>query len=244
MKNKNCTFKKKRTLLLALSAPLLCGAPWGVQAMPETEMATQVVALAEVIGLHQLNPSTVEVLFANNQRMTLQFYGENIVRLFQDNEGGIVRDPKASPEAQILVDRPWRTIGKLSLKEEGDKYQIITEKMVITIEKNGRIKAVNRKNERTVFEMIEPVAFEKQKVTVTLQEQPDEYFYGGGVQNGRFSHKGKTIAIENTNSWVDGGVASPTPFYWSTGGYGIMWHTFKKGTYDFGERGRQGNPFA
>ena len=73
-----------------------------------------------------------------------------------------------------------------------------------------------------------------------MKENPKEYFYGGGVQNGRFSHKGKAIAIENQNSWTDGGVASPTPFYWSTNGYGILWHTFKKGKYDFGAE-EQGN---
>ena len=53
------------------------------------------------------------------------------------------------------------------------------------------------------------------------------------MQNGRFSHKGKSIAIENQNSWTDGGVASPNPYYWSTRGYGVMWYTFKKGRYDF-----------
>lgn len=41
-----------------------------------------------------------------------------------------------------------------------------------------------------------------------MKENPQEYFYGGGVQNGRFSHKGKVISIENQNSWTDGGVAS------------------------------------
>lgn len=77
-------------------------------------------------------------------------------------------------------------------------------------------------------------------MTVVLGEEPQEYFYGGGVQNGRFSHKGKIIAIENQNSWTDGGVASPAPFYWSTRGYGVMWYTFRKGAYDFGatETGR------
>lgn len=54
------------------------------------------------------------------------------------------------------------------------------------------------------------------------------------MQNGRFSHKGKKIHILNTNQWTDGGVASPTPFYWSTEGYGVMWHTFCPGVYDFG----------
>ena len=53
------------------------------------------------------------------------------------------------------------------------------------------------------------------------------------MQNGRFSHRGKVIQIVNSNNWVDGGVASPTPYYWSTGGYGVMWYTFKKGQYDF-----------
>ena len=55
-----------------------------------------------------------------------------------------------------------------------------------------------------------------------------------------FSHKGKAINIVNENSWTDGGVASPAPFYWSTNGYGMMWYTFKPGKYDFGadEKGK------
>lgn len=82
--------------------------------------------------------------------------------------------------------------------------------------------------------MLSPVQFDKKGVKLKLKAWPQEYFYGGGVQNGRFSHRGKSIAIENQNSWTDGGVASPTPFYWSTNGYAVMWHTFKKGKYDFG----------
>ena len=84
--------------------------------------------------------------------------------------------------------------------------------------------------------MLKPVEFGDGKVTLVLKENPQEYFYGGGVQNGRFSHKGKSIAIVNENSWTDGGVASPAPFYWSTNGYGLMWYTFKPGKYDFGAK--------
>ena len=46
----------------------------------------------------------------------------------------------------------------------------------------------------------------------------------------------KRIEIVNTNSWTDGGVASPAPFYWSTGGYAAMPYTFAPGAYDFGVR--------
>ena len=92
----------------------------------------------------------------------------------------------------------------------------------------------NLETGKTVVEWTDPLKFDKESTTISLRASKDEYFYGGGVQNGRFSHKGKAIVIENTNNWVDGGVASPTPFYWSTGGYGLMWHTFRPGRYDFG----------
>ena len=105
--------------------------------------------------------------------------------------------------------------------------------MVIN-KQNGLFQITDLANNTTVVESVEPIHYTEKATEVVLKEHPEEYFYGGGVQNGRFSHKGKIIAIVNTNSWTDGGVASPTPFYWSTKGYGIMWHTFKQGHYDFG----------
>ena len=88
------------------------------------------------------------------------------------------------------------------------------------IDKNTSLmKVIDLEKNAVAFEEVEPVLFDKGKVTVTLKENPNEYFYGGGVQNGRL-HKGKAINIVNENSWTDGGVASPAPFYWSTNGYG------------------------
>ena len=51
--------------------------------------------------------------------------------------------------------------------------------------------------------------------------------------------KGTAIQIVNTNNWVDGGVASPNPFYWSTAGYGVVRNTWKPGNYDFGSHDPQ-----
>jgi alpha-glucosidase (family GH31 glycosyl hydrolase) len=184
-----------------------------------------------------INPTTVEVLYDNNQRLTIDFYGENIFRMFQDNNGGIIRNPEAKPEAQILVNNPRKPVSKLTIKAESDQLFISTEKITLLIDKKTSLfKLINKANQALVAEEIAPIAFDKNKVTITLKENLDEYFYGGGVQNGRFSHKGKSIAIENQNSWTDGGVASPNPFYWSTKGYGVMFYTFKKGRYDFGNK--------
>ncbi len=180
-----------------------------------------------------LETTTVDIVFSNGQKMILDFYGDNIFRVFQDNSGGPMRDPEAKPEAKILVADPRSGISTVDLAIDGDKMSASTSKVRVEFDAE-MMKVVDLTTGATVMEQVEPVAFGDGSVTLKLKENPDEYFYGGGVQNGRFSHKGRAIAIENQNSWTDGGVASPNPFYWSTGGYAIMWHTFKKGVYDFG----------
>ena len=210
-----------------------------IQASEKSDMSNVVSNTAQqtsgILSVKKVNPTTVDVLFSNNQRRTIDFYGENIFRVFQDNSGGIIRDPEAKPEAQILVDQPRRQVSNLAIDEKDGIITLTTGKVRVELNKQtGLMKVINLGTNACVIDETAPVVFEPKKVTVTLKEQPDEYFYGGGVQNGRFSHKGKVIAIENQNSWTDGGVASPTPFYWSTNGYGMMWYTFKKGEYDFG----------
>lgn len=190
-----------------------------------------------IIKAQKINPTTIEVIFSDHQRMTLDFYGENIFRLFQDKTGGILRDPEADPEAKILVDHPKKTLSKLEVTDANSVIEITTPQIKVQFNKEtSLLKVVDAANNRVVVEEAEPLLFEEKKVTLSLKESPQEYFYGGGVQNGRFSHKGKAISIENQNSWTDGGVASPTPYYWSTNGYGVMWYTFKKGKYDFGAK--------
>ena len=194
--------------------------------------------VASVVEVAQINPSTVELRLNDGQRVTIDFYGENIFRMFRDANGGIVRDPQPMagyPDARILVDNPRREVSALTVNESDKSYTISTGKVeVLVCKKTGQIKVTDLTTGKVAFEEAEPVLFMKSKTTIALKCNEGEFFYGGGVQNGRFSHAGKKIAIENTNSWTDGGVASPAPFFWSTNGYGFMWHTFRKGKYDFG----------
>ena len=218
---------------ILLSAALLAGG-----------MSAQVYAsndgekTASVVAVEKINPTTVELCLSDAKRVTIDFYGDNIFRLFRDINGGNIRDPRPMPgypEAQILVDNPRKEVESLTVNENGKFYTISTSKIDVTVNKaTGMLKVTDRTTGNIVFEEAEPVIFKKAKTTLTLRGNNGEYFYGGGVQNGRFSHAGKAIAIENTNSWTDGGVASPAPFFWSSNGYGFMWHTFNKGTYDFG----------
>ena len=243
MRNQDQIGKQMKSILLTVALSVALPST-STQAMPHvrenvSQVSTQLSS--PIINAQKMNPTTIEVLLANGHRMALDFYGENIFRVFQDNAGGIIRDPQASPEAQILVNNPRKPVSKLGLEENADIITITTGKIKVQLDKKtSLLKVINLATNATVMEEVAPIAFEKGKVAITLKENPQEYFYGGGVQNGRFSHKGKAISIENQNSWTDGGVASPAPYYWSTNGYGVMWYTFKKGKYDFGatEKGK------
>lgn len=186
-----------------------------------------------------IQPTTVDVVFANGQHMYIDFYNENIFRVFLDKNGAKPHDPVATPPARILADNPRYGVPVLGVEDRNGTIIIGSKAITLYIDKNTGIFKVNNLK-KTVIEFLSPIEIEQSKTSLTLKESPDEYFFGGGVQNGRFSHKGKAVAIENQNNWTDGGVASPTPFYWSTNGYGIMWHTFKPGRYDFGaaEKGK------
>lgn len=187
-----------------------------------------------IVSARRTNASTVELQLSNRQKMIFDFYGDHIFRLFQDADTGQLRNPEAKPPAHILVDEPRTKVSNLVVSNGDKQVSITTGSIHVALDKrNSRLRIYNAQK-KLVAETLAPVHLGKKGVTLKLKEEPQEYFYGGGVQNGRFSHKGKAIAIENQNSWTDGGVASPTPFYWSTNGYGLLWHTFKKGKYDFG----------
>lgn len=191
----------------------------------------------KLVTAKKINSTTIEIEFSNKHEMLIDFYGNNIFRMFQDNSGKGLRVPLAEPAAEILVTSPRKRVSKLDVEDTGNQITIKTAAVELIFDKNeNTFKLKNLKTDIVVVKSIAPISFNENKVKIELSEDKNEYFYGGGVQNGRFSHKGKVIAIENQNSWTDGGVASPTPFYWSTNGYGFMWYTFKKGTYNFGAK--------
>ena len=228
---------QSKAALLAMGVP--AGVVPAVAATADATVSVQENAQQSlnIVGACMINPTTLEILYSNGTRMSMDFYGENIFRIFQDNQGGIIRDPQATPEAQILVDNPRKAVSQIELKDQNGVITVQTKDVKIELDKKTTLfKVTNLKTGKVVAESVAPVQFEKDKVTMTLKEQDKEYFYGGGVQNGRFSHKGQAIEILNTNKWTDGGVSSPTPFYWSTAGYGMMWYTFKPGKYDFGNQ--------
>ncbi|WP_276484606.1 TIM-barrel domain-containing protein [Paraflavitalea pollutisoli] len=191
-------------------------------------------ATVQMLSATKINATTVDIRYANQKHVLIDFYGDNLFRLLYDSTDRDFRDPAATPAANILVEQPRKKVAALTIHDKGTAWIIRTGQLTIELPKMALRLDVFNSHHKKVVAVTNLYEFTKKQSILRLQESPQEYFYGGGVQNGRFSHKGKSIAIENQNSWTDGGVASPTPFYWSTNGYGFMWYTFKKGKYDFG----------
>lgn len=191
----------------------------------------------KITSAKKINSTTVTITLNNQRHILIDFYRENIFRLFEDSLGKEMREPYAIPDAGILVGDPKKSTGIVELTNTDSAVVISTPQVEIQFNKNTSLFIIkNLKTNKTVVQEMTPVEFNPDKTILTLKELPSEYYYGGGVQNGRFSHKGKAIQIVNENSWTDGGVSSPVPFYWSTNGYGLMWYTFKPGKYDFGAK--------
>lgn len=173
--------------------------------------------------------------------MIVDFYGTDIVRVFVDPAGGPVRDPAATPPAKILVDNPRIDPGPVKAMAFGDDaVRIDTDGLALIVAGDGSFRF--RRNAPLLKSLVPAnrwyqvrYDFTPTGTTLTLSGcTPEADYYGGGIQNGRYRHTGKTIAIENQNSWTDGGVCSPAPWFWSTDGIGVLWHTFAKGSYRFG----------
>lgn len=182
----------------------------------------------------QINPTTVEVFYDDGNCLTVDFYGPNIFRLFQDPRGGILRSPSSNPPAEILVPGARKEAGPLTV--DTGNYSVSSRLVRITFDRNSSCWSVrDLRTGREVVRQCRPTEFLQGETILFLKNHPDENFFGGGVQNGRFSHRGTQIKIANTNSWTDGGVSSPVPFFWSTRGYGVLAYTFHPGMYDFGK---------
>lgn len=131
--------------------------------------------------------------------------------------------PNSSSHVARIQQQPDDSEGytkpEAEVNDKGDTIEITNGTVTIVFDKDTALMSV-KNGENVVLEETSALEIGDGSTVQTLAAADNEYFYGGGTQNGRFSHKGDTIRIANTNSWVDGGVSSPNPFYWSTDGYG------------------------
>lgn len=196
----------------------------------------------------------------NGNVATVSFNGGAITGKITFLEDGIFRynvDPAAEFSDYPTVRGGYPDTGKIvAQSDNSDRYTkpaatdastddaIVIKSGSTTIEfdKDTALMTV-KSGDSTVMEEKVPLTFNGSNTVQTLVQHTEksntsetvaEQFYGGGTQNGRLVHTGEVINIANESSWTDGGVSSPSPFYYTTNGYGVLRNTWREGSYDFG----------
>lgn len=179
-----------------------------------------------------------EVTYSNNLKARVFILANNQFRFYADPSGKFAAPAQSEKglNAKIFTKEIDASAAKVfaaaTLDHNGDGWTIKTDAIAIGFNQANATLQVS-KGSKVVMAESQPLEITNDHATQVLKRGTDEFF-GGGTQNGNFTLTGKNVKIENTGNWVDGGVASPNPFYWSTAGYGVVRNTFKPGNYDFG----------
>lgn len=177
-----------------------------------------------------------EVTYSNNQVARLYVLSPTIFRYYIDPKGKY-SDPEQSEKdlnAKIFAKDEYGTDGLENTKIIEDEHGWVLSTGAININFNKKAGTMSvDKSGHVILQETKPIKVSTKSSTQTLKDDSGSNYFGGGTQNGRFNLTGQQIKIENTNNWVDQGVASPNPFYWSSKGYGTIRNTFTPGIYDF-----------
>jgi alpha-glucosidase len=195
-------------------------------------LALKINAKESYVGnVTAFNPGKNEFdIAAGLSKVKVIFYTDDIFRIWLAPDGEFT-----NPAANDIVEQYTIKNPQVKATDKGLYYQIKSKQCVLRVYKQPmRFALYDVTDTHKVWAETRPISFGA-KTTQTMARQPNEYFYGCGMQNGYFSHRGNDILIEKGNGWDAGGRANPAPFYMSTAGYGVFRNTFDVGLYSFKE---------
>ncbi len=197
------------------------------------------------------NPNTRAYLFTtvNGEKVRVVFYKNDLFRIWMADGGtGEFTETDASdlPESQkwdlggitsaqdleIVAKKDFGSMPSVSGTEAPAYYEFATPTLKLRAYKDPFCFEMLDADGNTVWKEAQPITRASGATTQVMATDEDEYFFGGGMQVGYFSHKGRSISISRSG-WGVGTAPSPVPFYMSTSGFGVFRNTYKNGVYDF-----------
>jgi alpha-glucosidase len=160
------------------------------------------------------------------------FYRDDVFRLWLGPDGQFTDAQPNAADAQMVV---WSGAPiAVAARDAGDYYRLATPALALRVYKRPLHFALfDRTDTVVIWQETKPLTYGPSTVQ-TLRRGESENFYGGGMQNGYFSHRDTSVNIRlNTRNWNDGATPNPAPFYMSTAGYGVFRNTITPGRYDF-----------
>ncbi|MBM7587913.1 alpha-glucosidase (family GH31 glycosyl hydrolase) [Bacillus pakistanensis] len=225
---------KKGFMFLVICTLIFSGfgpSTFHTEAKTTSKKTSSVPENSEVIG--DITDFSVEgntyTISAGEAKVRVIFYKDDLFRIWLAQDGKFT-DPAGD---SIVVKKEF---GKVTTKwtDEGDYYAIKSKDVVLRVYKKPlKFALYEADNQTLVWEESQGLSWTENQTYQSLKQGEEEQYFGGGMQNGRFSHRGETISISANYNWNDGGNPNAAPFYMSNAGYGVFRNTFAPGSYSF-----------
>ncbi|WP_077328820.1 NPCBM/NEW2 domain-containing protein [Virgibacillus siamensis] len=213
--------------ILAASVLLLAMGVFSASVDAETDKNTTVIGNVTDIT----SDGSLYTITADDAKVRVNFYKSDMFRIRMAPDGNF-KDPT---DGKITVKKDYPSI-QPSESDAGKYYKISTDDVVLRVYKDPlRFALYEADNKTIIWEEAKGLTWTDKKTVQTLKRGEQEQYFGGGMQNGRFTHRGDTIDISVSYDWNDGGNPNAAPFYMSTAGYGVLRNTFEPGQYSFKE---------
>lgn len=191
------------------------------------ELYSQACELGNITSFKQESGKEYSIS-CHNAQLKVQFLRNDLFRIWMAYDG-IFTNPAGK---DLIINTPEQDV-KSTLSDNADYYMITTSEAALRIYKKPLRFALYRGDNATpVWEETRGITYGKQTVQY-IKRGDKEQFFGGGMQNGRFSHRDKTIKMTIDYNWEDGGNPNPATFYMSSNGYGAVRNTYATGEYSF-----------
>jgi alpha-glucosidase len=205
-------------------------APAKPAAKPQAAPRGRTVTLGDISSFEVKD--NVFLAAAGQDQVKIIFYRDDLFRVWLGPDGIFTDYPINPEDAPLVVFKgtpiavPWR--------DAGEYYRLESKECVLRVYKRPlRFALFDKENAAVVWQESRGLSYGP-TTTQTLRRGESENFYGGGMQNGYFSHRDASVGIRlNTRGWGDGTSPNPAPFYMSTAGYGVFRNTMSPGRYDF-----------
>jgi alpha-glucosidase len=174
----------------------------------------------------------VATVSAGADQIRVVFYRPDLFRLWLGPNGEFTEAQPNPADASMVV---WTGAPiAVASRDAGDYYRLESAAVVLRVYKRPlRFALFDKTNTTVIWQETKPLTYGPSSIQ-TLRRGDNEQFYGGGMQNGYFSHRDTSVNIRlNTRGWADGSTPNPAPFYMSTAGYGVFRNTMAPGRYDF-----------
>ena len=169
---------------------------------------------------------------AGKDVVRVMFYRNDLFRIWLGPEGKFSDAQPNAADAQMVVYQGAPQ--NVAWSETPEYYRIDSGAVVLRVNKKPlRFALFDKDNTKVIWQESKPLTYGAATVQ-TLKRGETENYYGGGMQNGYFSHRDTAINIKLiTKNWQDGTVPNPAPFFMSTAGYGVFRNTMAPGRYEF-----------